>query len=572
MNVKKGFISRLSAWLDSHKACVNFAVLFISVFSLFLYLSLQINDSISMPFQIMSAIADASVFTLPLLFLRNRWQYAGAMMPVIIGVMVLANVLYYRIFNDLIPGPLYFKNQVSDPLVLNSAMRSMKASDVVTAVFSFLPLIQLMICGYASTSKRERKMLLLGVGCILVLSYTAVIVGRIRRVRIWNPDSAESAVETIYPYEALDWISYYRGTNFTGYAVRVLSKGLNRHYKLSDKDVDSIESHIRSKSSDRISHPNVKYPDNLVFIVVESLPSRAMDNGDSRHVAPVLSSLMCDSLTVYVKKCRILIELGQSSDAQFIYNTGLLPLRNNIFVTYYAANDYPGLAKALKRASLEVIGEEKTLWSHGLTNKSYGYDGIVDNLVAFDGIVNQDSVILETAFKEISNIRQPFYVFVTTLSMHDPYNTPKVTYKLNPDSLSDLSPEYREYMERFHHFDESLGQFLQHLKEAGLYEKTCIVITGDHNIPDCSSISSLRDDAVPLMILNSPIKSGYATEATQLDVFPTVLDIMGVDDYEYMGVNYKGLGKSIFRQNPGSGPEMPSDRDYEVSEMIIRSK
>lgn len=563
-------VSKFSEWFIRHKACGNFAVLLVSVFSLFLCMSLQTN-TFSIMFHVLSALADASVITLPFLFLQGRWQYIGAGVSLFWGIVVLANVLYFRNFADLIPGPLYFRNQIGDSLVLNSAFQSLRCSDILIAVFSLFPLILLLWHGCSSTTRSDRMLMLIVTVIIFVMSWAGTLTGEIRRYRIWYPDSKESVMEIIYPDDALSWISYYRGSNFTGYAVRVLSKSLNNYHELTAEDLEEIRSCIRSHSYGGEIIPCINQPDNLIFIVVESLPARALSMADAEYVAPVLSSLMNDSSSVTVKRCRILIELGQSSDAQFIYNTGLLPLRNNIFVTYYAANDYPGLAKALKKESLEIIGEKKTLWSHALTNKSYGYDRILDNIVDWNAL-NQDGIILDSAVEEIKKVRKPFYAFVTTLSMHDPYDVVKVKPKLSPDSLSDSNPRYLEYMERLHHFDESLGRFLRRLKSSGLYNNSCIVISGDHHIRPEAGIPSLNDDAVPLIILNSSIKGEHATEATQLDVFPTILDIMGVGDYEYMGVKYRGLGKTIFRQKPGSGPEMPTDRDYEVSEMIIRHK
>ena len=67
------------------------------------------------------------------------------------------------------------------------------------------------------------------------------------------------------------------------------------------------------------------------------------------------------------------------------------------------------------------------------------------------------------------------------------------------------------------------------------------------------------DCNVPLIILNAPAGSYRTTDVSQLDVFPTIIDMMNVH-YEYMQVPYVGLGVSIFR------PYTPID--YETSRKI----
>lgn len=565
-------MSRIANWFTSHQGCRSFIVLYVCVFMLFLYLSHEIMHAVGLV-AVVAALADTSLFTLPFVFLRGHWRWLGAAFVLLAGGIVLANVLYYRNFGDMIPGSLYLNNQAMDSLVLRSAVNSLKLSDIIIAVFSMAPCIWLVFDRKCKLGNSDRLVMFMIVGCVLVLSWIAVVWGMVRRWRVWYPDSEEHVMEILYPNDSCDWVVFYTRTNFTGYMVRALNKSVNTYHELSQVELERIKRHLSSKKQDYLVSADVDRPVNLIFIVVESFPSAALQRKDSEVVVPVLTNLLKDSLTLYVDRCKVLAGLGHSSDGQFIYNTGLLPLRNDILVTNYAINDYPSLAKALNKESLEIIGEDKSLWSHGMTNKSYGYSRILDNVAPWGSPkeLDQDSLILVTAADEISRLKDPYFVFITTLSMHDPYDTPNVTHKLDKLELENSTHEYREYMERLHHFDEALGRFLDSLKEMHLYDRTCIVILGDHQILQTSGIQCLRDDAVPLIILNSPLHGIHTKECTQIDVFPTILDIMGVN-YEFMGVRYTGLGTSIFRHSPDAGPQLPDDLDYEVSELIIRRR
>lgn len=77
--------------------------------------------------------------------------------------------------------------------------------------------------------------------------------------------------------------------------------------------------------------------------------------------------------------------------------------------------------------------------------------------------------------------------------------------------------------------DRQIGRFIDHLKETGLYDKSIVVITGDHEHITCNLIKGtgktlLSDRFVPLIILNALYRP--VTEDAvigQSDIYPTIL-------------------------------------------------
>lgn len=556
--------------MNRHKSCFGFVVLVISIFALFLYLEIEtFEPHPSILFRIAGALADASIVAFILLFLRGRWRYVAGVMSVVVGVLIFANVLYFRNFNDLIPASLYWHNQVQDSLVVNSAMQSLQFSDMIVAVFSLLPLIWVSFDNEWFANKNDRKRFLCILLCVMVVGWSVTIFGSIRRGLIGDSSRQNDICEMLFPDADTDWISYYNSMNFTGYVSRVISLSNVERKTISDEEMDQIRCYFKQKSATHFARRDSAISRNLVFIVVESFPSVVLESDFVDAVAPVMSELTKDTATIYVRRCKVLAGLGRSSDAQFIYNTGLLPLKDDILVTNYASNDYPSIAKALKLQSMEIIGEDKRMWSHVQTSRSFGFSRLVDNagVKVKTRQFDLDSLIFDTAAKEIAKHENPFFMFISTISMHDPYTSAAVTHRLLSENIDCYDARDREYLQRLHHFDEALGRFIKALKRQGVYDKTMIVITGDHEIRSSTVSEALHDDAVPLIMLNSQVKSEYATDATQVDVFPSILDIMGVR-YRYLDVDYTGLGKSIFLQYRNSGS---LSRDYEISEMLIKS-
>ena len=553
---------------------IAFIGLFLSLFVLFLYLEMETYEPHpSMIFRIAGALADASLIALPLLFLRGRWRYIAGVVTVGAGVLIFANALYFRNFNDLIPASLYLHNQATDSLVVDSAVQSLRLSDFIVLVFSLLPLTLMLFYKKWPTDRSDRKRMLCLVICGLGIGWGITISGSIRRYKILNTTEQATIGEILFPNASIDWISYYHKLNFTGYLSRVIPRSFTSRKTLSHDEIIQIQHYLQEKAAARLPKSDSRVNKNLVFIVVESLPSVALESKFAMSAAPVLTELIGDSTTIYVKRCKVLADLGRSSDAQFIYNTGLLPLRDDILVTDYASNDYPSIAKALEVESLEIIGEDKRMWSHASTSVSYGFSRLIDNAGRKDNAstLDLDSIIFNTASGEITEVTNPFFMFITTISMHDPYKRAAVTHKLPSGSINCNDDRDWEYLQRLHHFDTALGRFIGQLKRRGIYDNTIIVITGDHEIRESAVSDALHDNAVPLIILNSPVRGEYATEATQADVFPTILDIMGIG-YSYLHVDYSGLGRSIFFRSPDASPVMPAPLDYKISEMLIRHK
>lgn len=75
-----------------------------------------------------------------------------------------------------------------------------------------------------------------------------------------------------------------------------------------------------------------------------------------------------------------------------------------------------------------------------------------------------------------------------------------------------------------------------------------IAIISDHNEIDKNQVEDRRevfpeDKEIAMNVLNAPQKLQCDTLIEQIDVYPTLLDLMGVNHYDW-----KGLGYSIFRK------------------------
>ena len=105
---------------------------------------------------------------------------------------------------------------------------------------------------------------------------------------------------------------------------------------------------------------------NLVLIIVESLHTWPIGmEVDGREVTPVLNRLVAGDSVIYAPHVLFQTSHGHSSDAHFIYNTGLAPLLDGVVAVDWGDGNYPTLAAALDGydwCELEPERDSPHLW------------------------------------------------------------------------------------------------------------------------------------------------------------------------------------------------------------------
>ena len=564
------------AWTSAWKsiACRYYLVLFLALLVCFSFLAtVTYNADNEWSKALWHIPADSLIITFLCACLRGKWKMISLIVPWFLSILIFAIIVYYRNFSDFIPPSQYFGSHLSDVIITESVASSSRWYDLILVIASASPLLFFIFSDkkeFFDSNIGKRGLWTTGLCTLLIWVIPYCVIYSVNAVRKKTLDFSEN-LGYIFPDYALSWKYFYNNNGFSGYILKCLTHSDEKR-NLAPEEIEMIRKHFSSKPkmadfiSIRVQEGEGKEP-NLIVIVVESLPYIVFEIEEAETVMPNLFKMVRQD-EVIIKKTKSLAMLGRSSDAQFMYNTGLYPLRDEPLVVNYPSNDYPSLAKALNRHSVEIIGENKGLWSHEQTSRSYGFDEFYSDL-APDG-PDQDSVIFSKAISILKDLKQPFFSVITTLTMHSPFDSPKVSHPPVLQNLSTSDPRDREYLGRLAYFDRCLMQFLDELKENGLFDDSVIIIVGDHEIGGWNVSPYLTDESGPLIILNSPVTTVRQSEATQLDFFPTVLDLMNVH-YKFIGVDYRGLGKSIFNDSVNVPAHDLSDDDVKVSEMIIRS-
>lgn len=367
---------------------------------------------------------------------------------------------------------------------------------------------------------------------------------------------------------------------------------LNKDIKLDEEDILGIERYLASLPSLRINGENEENSDkNVILIVVESLNSEEIFHTvDGRDIAPTLKGLVQDSLSFSALNIVSQIRNGGSGDGQLIINTGLLPTSIFSTSTVYGSHTlFPSLPKSLGRKSnCAIFGDDGKVWNEIETFKRFGFEKVFTNsdyssLAAKNGA---DGGLFVMADSIITDLPQPFFLELLTVSMHVPFSIDDVPYASDYDWIDSdktSSAVKKKYLKTLSYFDDCLKEFIANLKAKNLWYNTILLIVSDHSqdIAEANKKLSLTDVPMAFIAINSG-KTGYFDyTAGQIDIFPTILSLTGSRNSS----QWRGLGTSM-TETPvkaayvpavgilGEVPDATTEKRlidaYEISELIIR--
>lgn len=292
----------------------------------------------------------------------------------------------------------------------------------------------------------------------------------------------------------------------------------------------------------------------VIIIQLESLQNFLIDlkvNGE--EVTPVLNALSRDHF--YFPHLYQQIGQGNTSDTEYLVNTSLYIPPNGAASQIYGDKDLPSLPKLLKRQGYESMTfhtNDVAFWNRDQLYPALGFDAHYDDdffgeddLLAFGA---SDEVLYTKTLPELvdrSEQGQRFYASVIAMSSHHPYFLPddKIGLEL-PDKLDDTL--VGRYLQAANYADRALGQFIDGLKENGLWDKSLIVIYGDHFGLPLNSMDELDLELleelngrpydytvmfnVPLIIAVPGQTTGevFPQVAGQVDMMPTIANLLGI--------------------------------------------
>ena len=417
-------------------------------------------------------------------------------LSIIFNIVCIVNSIYYH----------YYSSFASISLIANITFASDVSDAIVENVLKVVDLIYIwqtitLVIIYKKTNKKEyikhkeNKKKLVKTGLITSLSLFAVAAlfmplnAWSRLYNLWNRESVVMN-HGIYVYQLDDFIQ-----SLTPKITSVLG-----HDKALKKVTDYYKENKYTPSNNE--YTNIFKGKNIIVIHAESMQKFAMDlTFNNKEVTPNLNKLANEG--IFFSNFYSQVGVGTSSDAEFTFNTSLMPsTKGTVFVNYFD-RDYISIPKLLKEQgyyTYSMHANTGEFWNRNTMHKSLGYDKFynkdsytIDETIGLglsDKSFFRQSVDMMKQIKEEEN--KPFYSLLIMLSNHTPFSDLALMedYKTTIDVTIDNQTVTRDYLNNttmgnylrsVHYADSAIGEFIDNLDKEGLLENTVLVIYGDHD-------------------------------------------------------------------------------------------
>lgn len=495
--------------------------------------------------KIIATLALAGVYALT----RCRW--AQIVVMALLDVLLVANLMYFRTYYSAIPASSYleagnladFKASVTD---------SLRWADIV------LPLITIATAVMAfryKTTKRQPLTAVLKWWAAPLAGFALLLTG-VNLCKGGFHKSLRSVRQSAYLCSADAPIFSVFGCIW--YDITDAAEPIT-----PEKQVE-IERWLVSQPKHQPADSVTEKRSNLLIVFAESLESWVLEKKvDGKEITPCLNRLLKEKSTLYAPNVLTQVKGGRSIDAQLMICSGLLPLMSGTYSSLYYDNTFYTLQKAMRglkhsRSYLLTIDKVST-WNQGAVARSFGTDTIISyhdfKMTEAFGThkrIGDASFFQQCREKiergEVWKPGESVYMQFITYSGHAPFKLPDHLRTITfPASIPEKAADY---MTTAHYTDKAIGDFVAYLKTLPQYKETIVVIVGDHEglasyrqelvgNPACRGLVSDKQ-LTPFIVLNSPVGMRYDKFMGQIDIYPTLLNLMQLDAYRW-----HGLGQSI---------------------------
>lgn len=473
---------------------------------------------------------------------KNRNRYIIAM-SCLVTFVLLANMVFYRFYNDFLTIPVLF--QTSNMGDLGSSIGTLlEPTDLLLAVdiavLIWLHIRQKAFQSDIPSTKNERAAYFLFVASVYF--FNLGLSEAERPQLLTRSFDREMLVKNISLF------------NFHIYDGVLQSKQSAQRALADSNSLTEIENYVTANAKDANKRLfGAAKGRNVILVSLESTQSFVINeklNGE--EITPFLNDFIKQSYNfnnVYHQTGQ-----GKTSDSEFIVDNSLYPLgRGAVFFTN-AGNQYMAAPEILKNSgyySAVLHANNKSFWNRDLMYDSFGYDSFFD-INSYD-VTDENSVgwglkdkeFFEQSSELMKNLPQPFYSRLITLTNHFPFDLDEEDQLI--DEYDSSSQTLNKYFPTVRYQDEALKRFIEKLKEEGLYDNSVIVLYGDHYGisenhneamgqflgKEITPFEEVQLQKVPLVIhipgITDKKPQTIETVGGQIDIRPTLMNLLGID-------------------------------------------
>lgn len=480
---------------------------------------------------------------------RNRYLL---IVNIIVTLMLIADIWYYRANGTFLSLRHIFNPEIFNPL--NKQLFNPEVVDI------------LLIADFASILILAKNDIVRNLNCgrnIFAFAASFVISVIVVTASHYYIDVVDGTKGEKMLFR-IAWAPFQTMSNMSPIGYH----GYDIYKTIYDKNAVSLSAEDKEEISNWFKNNKEALPDNqykgifkgknLIFIQVESLEDMVIgQKANGQEITPNLNRLLKNSL--YFNGIHEQNNIGTSSDADLMVNTSLLPIRDSATFFTKPAIDVVSLPKILNEMGYNTISSHPEVagnWNWAEAHKGIlGFNQVWDitkfNVEEVIGLGISDGAYLSQVADKLKTEKQPFYAYMITLTSHGPFDMPEdKKYLKLPEGFDKTI--LGAYFQAIRYTDEQIGNFIKKLDEEGILDNSVVVIYGDHTgvhkfysdkLKDIhfegdwwKPVWQPEDRKVPLLMYSKNFEGNtIGGNGGQIDIFPTIAYLMGIDSSKYEG-------------------------------------
>ncbi|WP_368653913.1 LTA synthase family protein [Ornithinibacillus sp. 4-3] len=554
----------MKKYVQSKMGFFIIAVVLLWFKSYFIYVNefdLGIQNKLQQFLLFFNPLSSALIFLGIALFAKGR--RAGIwiiLIQMFMGVLLYANLVFYRFNNDFITLPVL--TQTSNFGSLGSSIADLVKWSDMLYLMDIVILIALFIWSRKDWSTSRMKF---RTPAIILTAGALAFTVNLHLAETDRPQLLERTFDRNYI------VKYLGAYNFQIYDAIQSLKSSTQRVLADSSDVTVVENYTRSKYAAPDEELfGIAEGKNVIKIHLESFQSFLLNYElHGEEVTPFLNSLINDNKDfTYFENFFHQTEQGKTADAELIMDNSLYGLPQGAAFVTRSKNTYQALPAILKQeqeyTNAIFHGDSKSFWNRDEIYKQFAIDLFFDDTyydMSEEQVIGyglKDKPFFEESIPYLESLPEPFYAHLMTLTHHHPYLLDPGDATIAPAETN--SSSVNRYFQTARYMDEALEKFFEDLKESGLYEDSVIFLYGDHygiseNHNEAMS-EIIGEEITPYkyaqlqrvpFIIKVPGVEGMGTVSKfsgQTDAMPTLLHLLGIKAQDYIL-----FGTDMFSEN-----------------------
>ncbi|KKI88619.1 hypothetical protein WQ54_30980 [Bacillus sp. SA1-12] len=473
---------------------------------------------------------------------RNRFIFGAS---IFVTGLLLANMVFYRFFNDFLTIPVLF--QTSNMGDLGSSISGLFLPTDLLMFVDIAVLFWLLkkptFKSSSQLTRKERSAYFLLVAAVFF--FNLGLAETERPQLLTRSFDREMLVKNISVY------------NFHIYDVFLQSKTSAQRALADSNSLTEIENYVNANRKEPSQDLNgIAKGRNVILISLESLQNFVINEElNGQEITPFLNDLIKESY--YFDNFYHQTGQGKTSDSEFIVDNSLYPLGRGAVYFTNSSNEYTASPEILKEYgyySSIFHANNKSFWNRDIMYDTLGYDRFFD---VNDYEVTQENSVgwglkdvdfMEQTVQHIDELPQPFYTRLITLTNHFPFELGEEDKMI--EEFDSNSKTLNQYIPTVRYMDEAIKHFFEKLKQTDVYENSIIILYGDHygisenhNVAmekfigkEITPFEAIQLQRVPFIVhipgVTDKNPQTFTKVAGQVDIRPTIMSLLGIDTSE----------------------------------------